>query len=279
MKTKLHWLALIMVSAAFLSAPAQAGNNRHSSGNSAQATTGARAGTSAARGNFSAGGRVMMQGQRFSSPNSVRSNAFHPNYIHPNGIASIGQRQFTPGTRNGGNRVGSIGNGNSVRNSGGNNHLFARRSGDWHRDWDRHHDHFWHGHRCRFVNNSWFIFDLGFSPWYGYPYDDYYPYAYGYGYGYDAYPYGYDGGVYEGANPDYYDSRAGGSSDQYTDNNVAAAQERLARQGYYHGSIDGSYGPETRRAVMRYQRDHGLRVTGHLTADTLAALGLSREVS
>lgn len=269
MKTKLHWLALIMVSAAFLSAPAQAGNNRSSNGNSAPATASARGGTSAARGNFSAGGRLMMQGQRFSS--------FHPNYIHSNGFASVGQRQFRSGTLNGGNRVGSVGSGNSVRNGGGNNHLFARHSADWHRDWDRHSDHWWHGHRCRFVDGSWFIFDLGFFPWYGYPYDDYYPYAYGYGY--DGYPYGSDGGVYEGGNPDYNDSRAGGSSDQYADNNVAAAQDRLARQGYYHGSIDGSYGPATRRAVMRYQRDHGLRVTGYLTADTLAALGLPREAS
>jgi hypothetical protein len=167
------------------------------------------------------------------------------------------------------NHVGSIGNGNrGLAGANANNHLFARHDADWHRDWDRHSDHWWHGHRCRFVNNSWFIFDFGFFPGYGYPYD-YYASDYNY-----ADPYGYDPGVYEGA--DYYSQGEYQSSDQYTDSTVAAAQERLAGEGYYRGAIDGVLGPATHRAILRYQSDHGLRVSGYLTADTLQSLGLGR---
>ena len=64
------------------------------------------------------------------------------------------------------------------------------------------------------------------------------------------------------ATSDYYGQGAYDSSEQYADSTVATAQEQLARQGYYRGEIDGIFGPETRRAVTRYQSDHGLRVTG-----------------
>ena len=233
--------------------------------------------------------------QRFSSI-GVRSmpSVYRPHYMDPRRVAPVGQRQFTAGTlsrhngvarfensrarnlgtiqQNRANRVGSIGNGNRGL-AGGSNHVFARRSADWHRDWDRNRDHSWHGHRCRFVNGSWFIFDLGFFPWYGYPYDyygyDYYPNDYSY-----PYSYGYDSGAYEGADPNYYDQGNYDSSDQNADSTVAAAQARLARQGYYRGEIDGVFGPATRRAIMRYQSDNGLRVTGYLTMDTRQSLGL-----
>src|SRR5437870_3854036 len=38
---------------------------------------------------------------------------------------------------------------------------------------------------------------------------------------------------------------------------VAELQRRLARAGYYRGSIDGVLGPQTRRAIRAYERDHG----------------------
>ena len=243
---------------------------------------------------------------------------FRQHYINSSGGASIGQRQFTPGTLSGGNGLARFDNTRGLRttqrdrfaqirsarqnrsgenqnlrgdragqfqnrganrfNSNGNsnlpgrgNHVFAQRDANWHRDWDRHCDHWWHGHRCRFVNNCWFIFDLGFFPWYGYPYDyyasDYYPY-----------PYAYDPGVYDGGDANYYGQGTYDSSDQ-SDSTVAAAQEQLAREGYYRGQIDGVFGPETQRAVMRYQGNHGLRVTGYLTMDTLQALGVQRVAS
>ena len=168
-------------------------------------------------------------------------------------------------------RSGSIG-----RNSGSRglaertNHVFTQRSANWHRDWDRRCDHWWHGHRCRFVNGSWFIFDFGFVPWYGWPYD-YYPYDY-------YYPYGYDPGIYEGADSNYYSEGNYYPSDQSTDATVAAAQERLAREGYYHGEIDGVPGPETQRAIIRYQSDRSLHVTGYLNSETRQSLGLRRTV-
>jgi hypothetical protein len=137
-------------------------------------------------------------------------------------------------------------------------HVFARRTASWHPDWDRHRDHFWNGHRCRFVNGEWFIYDMGF-----YPYD--------YGYPYDYYPHAYDPGMYEDEAADY-SHGAYDSADQVTDSTVADAQTQLARQGYYRGEIDGILGPETRRTIMRYQRDRGLRVTGNLNVDTLHAL-------
>ena len=36
-----------------------------------------------------------------------------------------------------------------------------------------------------------------------------------------------------------------------------AIQRQLARQGYYHSSIDGSFGPGTYNAVAAYARDIG----------------------
>lgn len=206
-----------------------------------------------------------------------------------------------------GNRVNRFGNNNRGFNrTGTGNHVFARRSADWHRDWDRRSDHWWNGHRCRWVNNSWFIFDFGFVPWYGWSYYDYYPndyyYPYGYGgYGYGAY--GYDPGVYDQSN--YYDQGGYNNNDQsnyydqggYNNNGqsnyydqggnrsgsdersaaaVADVQDQLTRAGYYHGQIDGVLGPETRHALVRYQSDKGLRVTGSLTMETRQSLGLAQ---
>jgi hypothetical protein len=171
-------------------------------------------------------------------------------------------------------------------------HVFARRSANWNRNWDRHSDHWWNGHRCRWVNNSWFIFDFGFVPWYGwsyydpYPYDYYYPYSYG-AYGYDPGVYDqsatYDQGGYNNYNDqsNYYDQ---GNSNSYNQGGlgsneratVADVQDQLTRAGYYHGQIDGVLGPETRHALVRYQSDKGLRVTGSLTPETQQSLGLAQ---
>ena len=219
-------------------------------------------------------------------------------FVNSNGGASISQ-QFTsrphnhtegltrfsnPETRPArsetrrGDRLGQIGNGNRGLNAG-REHMFARRSADWHPDWDRHSDHWWNGHCCRFINGFWVIFDLGFYPWwpYGYPYYGYYPYNYypsNYYYPSDNYSYGYDPGAYDNGDGGYYGSGAYDSSDQYTDRTIADVQTQLAREGYYRGDIDGVLGPETRRAIVSFQSDHGLRVTGNLTRETLSTLGL-----
>jgi hypothetical protein len=119
--------------------------------------------------------------------------------------------------------------------------IVERHDANWHRDWDRDHDHFFH--------NRFFVFDDGF--WVGfYPWDYYYPYD-------DQYYYGYDE-----------------STDPYSGSTVSAVQSDLARQGYYRGVIDGVYGPQTRMAITRYQSKHGLRATGSLTPPTLQSLRL-----
>jgi hypothetical protein len=295
--------------------------------------------------NFS--GRMIHPAQRYSSfgVRSYRPTAFRQPSIYPNRVtfsrsgpstaATIGQpnqsNRFprfasyrSPAVTsvwNQRNRVSQFRNGNNLRN--GNNHLrgdwqkhvFAQHPGDWHRDWDRHSDHWWNGHRCCFINGSWVIFSIGFDPWWpywGYYPDDYYygglPY-YGYGsnYGYD-YPYSYDSepGYYDSGDyqpqmyydqnsyPDqsqgYYDSNVyqtgayydpSGYDDQSYSNYsmVVAAQERLAREGYYHGESNGAFGLEMRQALRRYQSSHGLRMTGYLDTDTLAAMGLRQGAS
>jgi len=265
MKTRFYWVALF--TSAALIANAQAGGHR--GGGFAMAPHAGPAFHSAPRSNFGAG-RFNAPGPRFSSyraPMAFRPERFGSanRSFAPNGqfaTARTNHRIDTSRTVAGSaNRFTRNGKASGARfeNRGATaaqQHIFARRTAGWHRDWDRQRDHFWNGHRCRFVNGEWFIFDTGFYPYdYGYPYDYY----------------GYDPGAYENA-ADYDSQGAYDSTDQVTDSTVATAQTQLARQGYYRGEIDGIVGPETRRAIMRYQGDRGLRVTGRLNMDTLRAL-------
>jgi putative peptidoglycan binding protein len=93
-----------------------------------------------------------------------------------------------------------------------------------------HFNHFNH------FNDVVFIGNFGFPWWWGWG---------------SGYPYGYYGGYnYGGYGPGY----------GYGDNSrsrVAELQSRLARAGYYHGSIDGIMGPATRRAIRAYERHRG----------------------
>src|SRR2546430_4264782 len=195
----------------------------------------------------------------FQNNRPIQTNRFTETQgQHRDGIAQLqGQHhdriaQLETGGRN--RTVGNI--------SPGHNHVFAQQSVGWHRDWDRNRDHFWNGHRCRWVNNTWIIFDIGFFPWFGWPYcdyyayDSYYPYGYG-GYGYGAY--GYDPGVYDQSNyydqggnnyndqSNYYDQGNSNSYDQGRNGlgssyqsaaNVANLQHQLTKAGYYSGQID-----------------------------------------
>ena len=54
----------------------------------------------------------------------------------------------------------------------------------------------------------------------------------------------------------------------------AAVQRELARRGYYNGPLDGAIGPQSSRAISRYQRDNGLRQTGTISQSLLQSLGL-----
>jgi len=55
---------------------------------------------------------------------------------------------------------------------------------------------------------------------------------------------------------------------------VGDIQMRLHALGYYGGPADGVWGPGTRSAVERFQRDRRLAVTGQLNQATVTAMGL-----
>jgi Putative peptidoglycan binding domain len=57
-------------------------------------------------------------------------------------------------------------------------------------------------------------------------------------------------------------------------NTVSDAQRALGRRGYYHGMVDGEFGPQTFNAVREWQNAHGLPITGRLDGRTLRSLGL-----
>lgn len=284
MKTKLHWITFL-ASAAMIAQANAGGQHGGVGGGSFTATAASSHGSgspSGRGGSRSFAGGARMYGYRYS-PGGAR-------WVSPIGgtqryYVGSGMRRFGPGTAYGTNHlarnrnVAAYGLTNTRRDIGarqarpGNNlpgnwrnHVTARHSADWHGNWDHNRDHVWHGHHCRFINGSWVIFDLGFYPWwpYWYPYD-YYPFDY---YGY---PYGYDPNYYQ--NQEYYGDNGGAGPDQYGDPTVSAAQEQLAQEGYYRGEIDGVAGPQTQRAIARYQSNRGLHVTGYLTTETLRALG------
>ena len=288
MKTKFYWAALL-ASAAMIAQANAGGRYGGGGGGFAARVAPARAAApsfnSAASRSFG-GGRTVYSGQRFS-PTTLRSpssTAPRQYYINPN----AGTRQFARGNinradrparfSNGGNRattnVQRQGNGSGLSRSGNNlpsnwrNHVVARHSADWHRDWDRRHRHFDHGHVFVFIDGFWWGLDPGFYPYYAYdnyPYDDN-GYANNNGYPYDYYQY----------SPNNNDDQQGYSpSDQDANNTtVSAVQSKLAKLGYYRGAIDGVEGDETQAALARYQEKHDLSVTGTLTAATLQALGL-----
>jgi His-Xaa-Ser repeat protein HxsA len=96
-----------------------------------------------------------------------------------------------------------------------------------------------------------------------------YPWGYSY-YPYGAYSY-YDDGYYDDG---YAASEYSQSEYDAGDSSVSQVQAALAREGYYHGAIDGSVGPATRNALRRYQQNHGLDVNGRIDRPVLEALGL-----
>ncbi len=142
--------------------------------------------------------------------------------------------------------------------NGRTDHIAERHDANWHRDWDRRHAHFDHGHFFVFDNGFWFGLDDGFYPW------DYLPY-----YADDYYPYDYyaDGQSYDNTEPVNNGAPA-------PDATVEATQERLAQLGYYKGQVDGVFGPTTRDAVANYQVANQLNVTGSLSPETMQSLGL-----
>lgn len=54
---------------------------------------------------------------------------------------------------------------------------------------------------------------------------------------------------------------------------VAALQVALRSKGFYTGTVDGISGPQTRDALLRFQRKHGIRATGKVGMATRCKLG------
>ena len=214
---------------------------------------------------------------RYTSPYVGRSAAANH---QPSRVGS-----FTTAARRQPNRVGSTTGRNRVSDprtsTAANRQAFVRDhaserhdANNWHRDWDRHHSHFDH--------NRVFVFVDGF--WWGLYPSDYYPY-----YAYGDYPDDYSGyypydSDYSSGNPyDYYNYAPYNDGDQpgYSDSGqsaanpaVSAIQSKLAKLGYYNGTIDGTAGDQTEAALARYQEDNNLSVTGTVDAATLQSLGI-----
>jgi hypothetical protein len=60
--------------------------------------------------------------------------------------------------------------------------------------------------------------------------------------------------------------------DRMSDNDRRQVQTMLANVGYYSGRIDGTFGPETRAAIRRYQFEIKAELTGRLTAEQATRL-------
>lgn len=135
--------------------------------------------------------------------------------------------------------------------TGGSRDWSNRSGGDnnWHHNHSRHDRNWWRSRYNRFerFGGGYYYLDAGF--WYpAYGYDSYYS------------TYAYDAPIYS-----YNDL----SPEQVMSN----VQAELARRGYYYGAIDGTYGQQTREALLRYQEENGLAVTGMVDQPTLESLG------
>ena len=60
-----------------------------------------------------------------------------------------------------------------------------------------------------------------------------------------------------------------------TGDEVIAIQKKLNELGYYNGSIDGSFGTNTKKAVIAFQKDNNLSADGIVGDKTLEALAIT----
>ena len=57
-----------------------------------------------------------------------------------------------------------------------------------------------------------------------------------------------------------------------SESEIKQVQEQLKSAGLYKGTADGKVGPEMKQAFSQFQQQHGLKQTGMLDQETLAAL-------
>jgi Putative peptidoglycan binding domain len=55
---------------------------------------------------------------------------------------------------------------------------------------------------------------------------------------------------------------------------VAAVQNKLTRQAYYDGPLNGAINDQTRRAIREYQADHGLSINGQINPELLSSMAI-----
>lgn len=234
-----------------------------------------------------------------SAPSYVPTHAAHGNVVAPGSTARFqaGPRNFSRATL-GGQRVTNASRptarGQRITNATRFNqpqrdHFGSRgRFDERARVAARSHNAWWwrnhHHDRIVFIN-TFGCDPLFFDPWfYGY-YPGYYSNPYGY-YS-DSYPYGYDAygaggygpGPGYGASDNSYDDDATsdysyGRSSRNGGGVVLEVQRRLARDGYYRGSVDGVMGSRTRYAIRAYERDHGLGADGEINEQLLHTMGV-----
>jgi hypothetical protein len=119
------------------------------------------------------------------------------------------------------------------------------------RNWHEWHHRDWWKQNCNtivFVTGGYYFLDAGYwYPAWGYdPLNSYYD---------------YDGPIYTYGN-------------LLPDQVIANVQTALQDAGYYFGSVTGSLSVETRAALVNFQRDQGLIVTGAIDEPTVELLGL-----
>lgn len=119
------------------------------------------------------------------------------------------------------------------------------------RNWHEWHNRDWWRQHCNtivFVTGGYYFLDASYwYPAWGYdPLNSYYD---------------YDGPIYTYGN-------------LLPDQVIANVQAALQDAGYYFGAVTGSLSVETRAALVNFQRDQGLIVTGAIDEPTVAALGL-----
>ena len=72
---------------------------------------------------------------------------------------------------------------------------------------------------------------------------------------------------------------AGGQSQTGGDERIKQVQQKLKNQGHDAGPVDGVMGPKTQAALKEFQSAKGLKDSGQLDRETMAALGVSGSAS
>lgn len=82
---------------------------------------------------------------------------------------------------------------------------------------------------------------------------------------------------YERSDVQYFATREAAPREYYGNDgyqNNSSVQRELSQRGYYNGSVDGAIGPQSSRAISRYQRDNGMNESGMVDQGLLQSLGL-----